>query len=64
MPRYTCKDMLHRLIVDKVFLDGKIVEQVSECDTDEGWIKRYTGRIAGDELETETMIGKVEVHIR
>lgn len=65
MPRYTYENDIHRAGIKEVKFNGERMADVLECDTDEGWIERYTGEIVGDKYATERRVGGVvEVVIR
>ena len=65
MPHYTASNPLH--IGTTVFLDGIQIRDVTECDTDEGWVvkakRNDEGRLyaVGDDLAVEKLFGTVTV---
>jgi len=67
MPRYTHQNAIHQRAVRKVFLDGELINGVTECDTDEGWIEHHTGRIAGSGIdahyEKKRLTGVVTIEV-
>lgn len=67
MAHYTVDNPAHWYA--RVFLDGLEVERVIECDTDQGWVRRYKededGRLFlnadGTGAAEETLMGVVTV---